>query len=1630
MRTPVPRPAAAPAQSGTGSKALPSGPALTEGKFGKALAGSSGGALVEARDAFRQFPITVECWTRLNDKTPYHILVAHELKSSGTHWEMFSMAGNGTFTTYCPGFTPDHCRSSAMICDDRWHHVAMILELERIRLYVDGNCVADQQHKRTDKASQPGPLGLATLVDRAIGCGGRVDEVRISRGVRDIVLPQQPWQPDAETIGLWHLDELVDSRVLNDASASKAAALLGDVRPGASGGPAKPARVEGHWGESAIGFRWTEADSRDDRFGKVEFGPFFSGSVTGPGGPVYKGIVVRVGAARQASVCYDTELLRVSAGWKGFVRFDPARFGIIVPPRVDGDTVFTTSRFPGVSLGERFDNFREAHPYGPLPKDTAHYSGLTRSGDRVVLEYTVGPPGTPTGTTVRESPWWEAAAGAEAITRTLEFGPGSQPLRLLLADAGAHVRLHPASQGAVLQSQPGLGTLLVVAPRSQTSVVKVLIGSADSNEAALDTLLAASPAPESLQQLQQPGAPLWGPPLVTHGELGSPTPENPSGYVVDTITLPFDNPHQALLFCGGHDFLPDGRAVVCTLHGDVWLVGGLDQSLKNITWQRFATGLFQPLGIRVAGTAADPQILVVGRDQITRLVDRNGDGEADQYINFNNDAHVTLNGHEYVTCLETDRAGNLYYIKGNCNSQTPHDGSLLQVSRDGASLRVFATGFRNSNGIGLGPRDEITVAPQEGEWTPASAVFLVRDGGFYGGMMSHHRPNPPTDFERPLVWLPRLADNSSGGQVWTTSDRFGPLGNQLMHLSYGQCRMRLVLQESTGAGHIPNGASLELPLKFLSGIHRGRMNARDGQLYLTGLKGWTTSAVHDGCFQRVRWTGHDVDLPLKFETRANGVSLTFSRPLDRAAAEDPANYQAEAWNYLWSAAYGSPDYRPSQPGQVGRDEWPVRSATLLDDGRTVFLEIPDIRPVDQLQISATLLTQTGRMLEPSIVFTIHSLVHPARPEQELHRRAEDPKWLAFVETLQPGVAMADRVGERTVASRQRMVAWAPSEPLSSDHRERSVSAWLKVPRTGYYRFSAGDGSQPAELQVGSHPAGPLTANGVEFALTRGLHPLRVQQGVSDGQPPRLRLLWSSPRFPQEAIPASVLFFPQTAESETDLRARGAVLYHQHRCGNCHADRPGRSTRPFPVAATGRLQDNAAPRLDGMGSRLNTAWVEHWILQPQHFQSDTRMPVLLAATDQATAADLAAYLETLPGPSPDRQSVSSTDTADAIRDGERLFEQLGCIGCHTFHKPDQEDPWNRVSLAFARAKFKPGALQAFLEHPHALISEGRMPDFRLSATEAGVLAAFLQARGTAEIPGQTGPAGNAERGQRAFETYQCHRCHATSAAPRAEARRIPLPPSPQTAGCLSAEPGPGRPAFPLAPRDRQAILAWLTTEEPVRITPRPWLETLRCDACHTRDQQSGHLPEIVAEEGSGRPPEAIPHLTWVGEKLQGPWIESFVGGRVPVKPRPWIAARMPAFPAQAHAIAAAFADEHGVAFEEPDSLPREESQIEIGRLLTLREGLDCRQCHGIGSEQPRGDASTQIALGINFAMTRQRLRPEFALRQMLDPPRYDPGSRMPRFAPDLKTTAAQHIEEGNAIRQFERIKQFLWSLPME
>jgi putative heme-binding domain-containing protein len=454
---------------------------------------------------------------------------------------------------------------------------------------------------------------------------------------------------------------------------------------------------------------------------------------------------------------------------------------------------------------------------------------------------------------------------------------------------------------------------------------------------------------ETLARLTRGGPAQWPEEIRTRGTLGQGRL-----FAIDTIEPPFENRWHAPLFFGDLDFMPDGSAMLCTMQGDVWHVMGIDAGLRQVRWRRFASGLHQALGLVVA----DGLVHVLGRDQITRLHDLNRDGEADFYECVSNAHETSPAGHDFVSGLQRDAAGNFYTVSSK--------QGLLKIPPGGRTLEIVATGFRNPDGLGLTSGGVVTVPNSEGEWIPASMICEVRPGGFYG--YGGPRDGRPPDL--PLLYLPRGLDNSSAAQVEVTSERWQLLLGQLLHFSYGAGTYFLVLRDQVDAQ--PQGAAVPLPGEFLSGVHRGRFNRADGQLYVAGMGGWGTYTAKDGCFQRVRYTGEAVQIPLAWHAAENGVLLSFSMPLDRAVAEQPRSHFVQAWNYRYSSGYGSPELSPRHPGMPGHDPLSVASAHVLADGKTLFLEMPEIQPVNQLHLH--LRVDAGPAQD--LFATVHKLAAP------------------------------------------------------------------------------------------------------------------------------------------------------------------------------------------------------------------------------------------------------------------------------------------------------------------------------------------------------------------------------------------------------------------------------------------------------------------------------------------------------------------------------------------------------------------------------------------------------------------------------------------------------------------------------
>ena len=139
----------------------------------------------------------------------------------------------------------------------------------------------------------------------------------------------------------------------------------------------------------------------------------------------------------------------------------------------------------------------------------------------------------------------------------------------------------------------------------------------------------------------------------------------------------------------------------------------------------------------------------------------------------------------------------------------------------------------------------------------------------------------------------------------------------------------------------------------------GSVNPADGQLYIAGFQiiGWGTTATRMSGLGRVRYTGAASTLPSEVVAMDKGMLVRFDTALDPAKAANPDNYSVTSWKYKRTYQYGSPQFKAD--GTPGIDRLAPSHAYLSKDGRSVFIGVPDMKPVMQMRLGWSLATASG-----------------------------------------------------------------------------------------------------------------------------------------------------------------------------------------------------------------------------------------------------------------------------------------------------------------------------------------------------------------------------------------------------------------------------------------------------------------------------------------------------------------------------------------------------------------------------------------------------------------------------------------------------------------------------------------------
>ena len=92
-----------------------------------------------------------------------------------------------------------------------------------------------------------------------------------------------------------------------------------------------------------------------------------------------------------------------------------------------------------------------------------------------------------------------------------------------------------------------------------------------------------------------------------------------------------------------------------------------------------------------------------------------------------------------------------------------------------------------------------------------------------------------------------------------------------------------------------------------------------------------------------------------------------------ASATDAQNFSGKRWNYKRTSNYGSPEMSVEDPAKQGRDPLTITGARLSQDGKTLTVEIADMKPVMQQSLKFVLKAADGTPIAQEIQHTIHAI---------------------------------------------------------------------------------------------------------------------------------------------------------------------------------------------------------------------------------------------------------------------------------------------------------------------------------------------------------------------------------------------------------------------------------------------------------------------------------------------------------------------------------------------------------------------------------------------------------------------------------------------------------------------------------
>ena len=412
-------------------------------------------------------------------------------------------------------------------------------------------------------------------------------------------------------------------------------------------------------------------------------------------------------------------------------------------------------------------------------------------------------------------------------------------------------------------------------------------------------------------------------------------------------------PESLALECGSFCTLPGDRLAIGTRRGEILIVEGAFEPVPQPRIQRFAEGLDEVLGLGYR----DGAFYATQQTELTKLVDRDGDGRADAFENLS-DAWGFEHYHEFAWGSDVQPDGSLYVVLGLSSSyryEAPYRGFAFRVTTDGVTSAI-ASGIRSAGGVGPNESGELFYVESQGPWNGSCSLKHLRPGGFLGHPICFpgyelplgkalgprpQEPNTPSRLTTECARIPelvpyavvfpyrRMGQSITAFRVDPSAGRFGPFAGQLFVADYS---LSLVMRATTEKVRgVWQGACYPFREGLGNGVLALQFSER-GYLMTGGTnRGWPVRGNQRFLLERIEYTGAPPFEVLSVAAARDGFRVRFTQAPDPQTAADPRSYRLRAFTHIYHAQYGSPEVDESFPT--------VRSVSPDPDGRGVHLHV-------------------------------------------------------------------------------------------------------------------------------------------------------------------------------------------------------------------------------------------------------------------------------------------------------------------------------------------------------------------------------------------------------------------------------------------------------------------------------------------------------------------------------------------------------------------------------------------------------------------------------------------------------------------------------------------------------------------